>query len=187
MKRSQLLCVALFALGGSIRLAQAAPALLIDSHTATQVRLAWSNAPGNFVLEVTTNAFTSPSLWLPFQQTPTLSNGISLVVVDLAGVSRFFRLHAIQSGGLPPDPATVAPPPPDGVATLIGESTSFLYTGANPIQTGVSNGAVEPKRAAVIRGKVQLRDGSPLSSVAISILNHPEFGQTLSRANGMFD
>ena len=31
------------------------------------------------------------------------------------------------------------------------------------------------------------RDGSPLPGVTITILNHPEFGQTLSRADGMFD
>jgi len=30
-------------------------------------------------------------------------------------------------------------------------------------------------------------DGSPLPGVAISILNHPEFGSTLSRADGAFD
>ncbi len=42
-------------------------------------------------------------------------------------------------------------------------------------------------RVAVLRGKVMTRDGEPLSDVTITVLNHPEFGQTLSRADGMFD
>ena len=51
----------------------------------------------------------------------------------------------------------------------------------------MSPGTIEAKRAAVIRGKVLTRDGNPLPGVTITILNHPEFGQTLSRADGMFD
>lgn len=90
-------------------------------------------------------------------------------------------------GGLPPDPETVAPPVAQGVATTIGAATEFLYTGTNPIQTGVAPGTIEPKRAAVIRGKVLDRNNAPLSGVKITILNHSEFGYTLSRADGMFD
>lgn len=46
---------------------------------------------------------------------------------------------------------------------------------------------IEPRRAAVVRGKAITRDGAPLSGVTVTILNHPEFGQTLSRTDGMFD
>ncbi|MGH8583923.1 MAG: RHS repeat-associated core domain-containing protein, partial [Gammaproteobacteria bacterium] len=67
------------------------------------------------------------------------------------------------------------------------DATAFLYTGSTPIQTGVAAGTIEAKRAAVIRGKVLKKDNSPLSGVTITILNHPELGQTLSRADGMFD
>ncbi len=88
---------------------------------------------------------------------------------------------------LPPDPKTVAPPVEPGVATTIDRSTAFLYTGANPIQTGVAPNTIEPKRAAVIRGTVLDKTNAPLPGVTITILNHPEFGQTLSRADGMFD
>lgn len=90
-------------------------------------------------------------------------------------------------GGLPPDPSTIAPPAASTVATTIGRSTEFLYTGTNPIQTGVAPGVIDPKRAAVIRGTVLTRDNQPLPGVTVSILNRPEFGQTLSRADGMFD
>ena len=88
---------------------------------------------------------------------------------------------------LPPDPATVAPPLDQTVATNLATATSFLYTGANPIQTGVTPGTINPKRAAVLRGKVLARDNTPLPGVKITLLNHPELGQTLSRADGMFD
>jgi RHS repeat-associated protein len=87
----------------------------------------------------------------------------------------------------PPDPETVAPPVNPGVTTTLGQATEFLYTGANPIQTGVTAGAINPVRAAVVRGRVKNTGGALLSGVKISILNHPELGQTLSRADGRFD
>jgi RHS repeat-associated protein len=85
----------------------------------------------------------------------------------------------------PPDPGEVAPPVDPTVATNLFAATEFLYT--TGIQTGVEPGTIEAKRAAVLRGKVLDRDGAPLSGVSISVLNHPEFGQTLSRTDGMFD
>ena len=66
-------------------------------------------------------------------------------------------------------------------------STEFLYTGDNPIQTGMDQGTINPVRVAVIRGKVLDKDDTPLRQVIITVLDHPEFGQTLSRADGMFD
>ena len=91
------------------------------------------------------------------------------------------------SGGLPPDPSDVAPPLDQTVASDIFSSTEFLYTGANPIQTGVAPGTIELRRVAVLRGRVLDRADQPLSGVAITVLDHPEFGQTLSRADGAFD
>jgi len=88
---------------------------------------------------------------------------------------------------LPPDPSTVAPAINRTVSTTLGSATAFLYTGSDPIQTGVAPGTIDPTRVAVLRGRVLARDGAPLPGVTISILNHPEFGQTLSRADGMFD
>jgi RHS repeat-associated protein len=94
---------------------------------------------------------------------------------------------ATSGGGLPPDPAAIAPPLDQTVATDVATASAFLYTGNNPIQTGVAPGTIETKRAAVLRGKVMDINNTPLPGVTISILNHPEFGQTLSRADGMFD
>jgi hypothetical protein len=55
----------------------------------------------------------------------------------------------------PPDPAMVAPPVDLTVATTMGEATRFLYSGPNPIQTGVAPGTITPLRAAVLRGRVK--------------------------------
>ncbi len=90
-------------------------------------------------------------------------------------------------GVLPPDPATVAPPTDPTVATDIASATAFLYSGSNPIQTGVAEGTIEARRVAVIRGQVKGRDGNPIGGVTITILGHQEFGQTLTRIDGMFD
>jgi hypothetical protein len=89
--------------------------------------------------------------------------------------------------GLPPDPAAVAPPVDQSIVTTIQAATEFLYTGANPIQTGVVPGTIDATRAAVVRGKAMDRNNAPLAGVQITILDHPEFGQTLTRADGMFD
>ena len=88
---------------------------------------------------------------------------------------------------LPPDPSAVAPPVDATVATTIGGSTTFLYSGENPIQTGVAPNTITPTRAAVVRGKVLDKNNAPLSGVTIMVLNHAELGQTMSRADGMFD
>lgn len=69
----------------------------------------------------------------------------------------------------------------------LASGTDFLYTGNNPLQAGVAPGVIEPKRAAVVRGKVSTRDGSPLSGATVSVLNHPEFGYTATRADGNYD
>jgi RHS repeat-associated protein len=88
---------------------------------------------------------------------------------------------------VPPDPAIVAPPVDPGVATDLATATAFLYTGNTAIQTGVAPGTINPLRVAVLRGQVTDRSGAPLVGVTLTVLHHPEYGQTLSRADGMFD
>jgi hypothetical protein len=88
---------------------------------------------------------------------------------------------------LPPDPASVAPPLDPGVATTTDSATRFLYSGTRPIQTGVDPAALDAKRVAVLRGRVLDTTGAAVSGVTINILGHSEFGQTLSRPDGMFD
>ncbi len=87
----------------------------------------------------------------------------------------------------PPDPALVAPPLDNTVSTTVFADTGFLYSGPNPIQTGVAPGTINPVRVAILRGKVKDGNNAALPKVKVTILNHPEFGQTLTRADGMFD
>ena len=118
------------------------------------------------------------------------SNAISVVATDGAGnastVTRTVTFGG-DVGGVPPDPATVAPPLDATVATTTFAATSFLYTGPNPIQTGVAPGTIQKLQAAGLRGAVKTRQGTALPGVKITVQGHPEFGQTLSRADGAFD
>jgi RHS repeat-associated protein len=79
------------------------------------------------------------------------------------------------------------PPISPTVATTVFAATEFLYTGDNPIQTGVEPETIGPKRVAVLCGNAMTRDNEPLSGVTITVLNHPEYGQTQSQGNGTFD
>ncbi|MBI5150613.1 MAG: PASTA domain-containing protein, partial [Candidatus Omnitrophica bacterium] len=130
---------------------------------------------------------------MQYSDTVALNNVISQVPAAGSLANEGSNVDLIVSLGpenivnLPPDPGTVAPPVDSTVSTTVDKATQFLYTGSNPIQTGVAQGTIEPRRTAVLRGKVLQRDSTPLSGVTVSILNHPEFGWTLSRADGMFD
>ena len=92
-----------------------------------------------------------------------------------------------QDTGLPPDPEVIAPQIDTTIASTVSATTEFLYSGSNPIQTGVSPNTIEAKRAAVIRGKVFDKLNNPLSGVIVTNKDHPELGQTLSRADGQYD
>ncbi|MBI3344311.1 MAG: hypothetical protein HY028_05585, partial [Gammaproteobacteria bacterium] len=117
------------------------------------------------------------------------ANTITLIATDGVGRQTTVTRTVTYDAGPqpPPDPATVAPPVDATVASILSETTKFLYSGSSPIQTGVAQGAIQPLRAAVLRGKVLNRDNTPLSGVKITVFNHPELGQTLSRTDGMFD
>jgi RHS repeat-associated protein len=115
-------------------------------------------------------------------------NTVTTVATDEAGntetISTILNLTPVI---LPPDPVTVATPVDSTVVTSMADATEFLYTGVNPIQTGVTSGTIDKSIVAVIKGKVFSNDMQPLSGVEITIFNHPEFGKTLSRLDGKFD
>ena len=87
----------------------------------------------------------------------------------------------------PPDPASVATQIAPTKPTTLAESTAFLYSGESAVQRGITPNIIEVNKAAVIRGKVLDKLNAPLSGVRITILNHPEYGYTYSRDDGMFD
>jgi beta-lactam-binding protein with PASTA domain len=127
-------------------------------------------------------AQNSPIVTHSYTQAGTFK--VSLTVTDSIGAQNTATTKAAL---VPPDPSTVAPKLDRSVTTIVGVATSFLYSGNCPIQTGVAAGTIVPTHAAVLRGKVLDKTNAPLPGVTITILNHPEFGQTLSRMDGMFD
>ena len=139
------------------------PGTVTFANPNAAVTAATFGAPGDYILRLT----ASDTLL-------TSSDEVNVTVNPAAPV-------------LPPDPVSVAPSLDRTVVTTVFKASEFLYSGSNPIQTGVAPGTITPIRAAVLRGKVITRDGQPLSGVTISILSHPELGQTLSRADGRFD
>lgn len=109
----------------------------------------------------------------------------SIVAKDPAGNNS--ETGIVGGAVLPPDPVTVATQLDETAFTAMAEATAFLYTGTNPIQTGVAAGVMDANRIAVIRGQVFDKDKKPLSGVLLTVKDHPEFGQTISRADGAFD
>jgi RHS repeat-associated protein len=116
-----------------------------------------------------------------------ISQSVTAGSVVKLGAAVNLTISLGPDNGLPPNPATVAPILDPTVSHNVYDSTQFLYAGSNPIQTGVQPGTIELKRAAVMRGRVLDKQNNPLSGVTITIKDHPEFGQTLSRADGWFD
>ncbi|HNQ14560.1 MAG TPA: PKD domain-containing protein, partial [Pyrinomonadaceae bacterium] len=71
----------------------------------------------------------------------------------------------------PPDPSTVAPILDTTITTNISKSSVFLYTGPNPIQTGVDPINIKPERVGLVRGKVLGRNAQPITNAIITIRN----------------
>ena len=93
----------------------------------------------------------------------------------------------VPSEPLPPNPEEIAPEIDMTVSSNLIKEVEFLYTGSDPVQTGLDPQIIEEKRVAVLRGKVIDDQDNPLAGVRITILQEPDFGQTLSREDGMFD
>ncbi|HEX6909936.1 MAG TPA: carboxypeptidase regulatory-like domain-containing protein, partial [Longimicrobium sp.] len=110
-------------------------------------------------------------------------NEIVLKAVDAAGNAATARRTVTRQG----DDTPPAPPVEPGVVTNLFESIQFLYTGENPVQTGVAAGAINPVRVSVLRGRVTDRAGRPLPGVTVSILDNPQYGQSTSRSDGWYD
>lgn len=89
--------------------------------------------------------------------------------------------------GIPPDPALIAPPIDTNVITPFGESIRFLYTGNPRVQTDVATGAIDERRAGVLRGRVLDFAGQPLSGVEVTVHRNAQLGRTFSREDGRFD
>ena len=146
------------------------------------VALAWSkvSGPGSVLFSQTSAAVTNALFGIQgiYVLRLTAMDTLTTVMDDVQ--------VTVNADPTPP-PVMNAPPVDMTVATTIGDATEFLYTGPNAIQTGVAPGTINKMRAAVLKGRVLDKNNNPLALVKITILDHPEFGQTLSRADGRFD
>src|ERR1019366_5374412 len=73
------------------------------------------------------------------------------------------------------------------VSTVLANASAFLYSGTAPVQVGVGTGTIVPSTVAVVRGQVSTRSGTALPGVTVTVMNHPEFGSTLTQGDGSFD
>ena len=62
-----------------------------------------------------------------------------------------------------------------------------LYEGADPVQVGVQEGAIEPEQAALVKGAVTTEEGEPLAGVEVTVAEHPELGHTTTSEDAVFD
>ncbi len=137
-------------------------------------------------VSVTVAADGSFNATLPAQA----GDALSIVLTDAAGNQSAATVVTVPGGqppGIPPDPSQVAPPLDATIANDLFAATQFLYSGPAPIQSGVGPAVIDPRRVAVVRGRVLDRSGAGLPGAAISILGHAEYGSTASRADGMYD
>jgi hypothetical protein len=98
-----------------------------------------------------------------------------------------FFCTAGECTGVIPDPEEVATEPDLTVQQPFAELTEFLYAGPEPVQFGVEPDAIDPVRVAVLRGKVLDTDGNPLAGIRVTVHDHEELGETMSRADGRYD
>ncbi|WP_394829303.1 RHS repeat-associated core domain-containing protein [Pendulispora albinea] len=67
------------------------------------------------------------------------------------------------------------------------EAMRFIYSGPHARQLGVAEAAIDPSREAVIRGRVLDGGGQPIAGAKVVAPGHPEYGQTLTNAEGWYD
>lgn len=125
--------------------------------------------------------------------TPTAS-GDAVVVVRVrdsrgGAITQSYTIIVAADEGetLPPDPDEEASPLDTTGPTPFSEASDFLYSGTDPIQTGMAEDTIEPVRAAIVRGQVRDAEDQPLPGVVVTVKDHLEYGQTITRSDGMFD
>ncbi|HPA17853.1 MAG TPA: hypothetical protein PLU30_08895, partial [Verrucomicrobiae bacterium] len=163
--------------------------------TTNAVRLRWGGATG--LLEVTAYRVYRDGILIA--ELPTGARSYDAGALG-QGTAYTFRVEAVNEDGVvsrrslsgtinpsPPDPASIAPGPGSSEVSTPQNGFGFLYAGQNPIQTGVSTQDIDSVRCAIVHGKVMDQYFNPLQGTVISVDDHPEFGRTVTRADGEFD
>lgn len=89
--------------------------------------------------------------------------------------------------GIPPNPEDVAPDRDGAGNTSACDAYGFLFDGAEPVQFDVDESIIDCGVLAVLGGRVVDTSMTPLAGVTVRVKDRPEFGFTLSRADGEYD
>lgn len=74
------------------------------------------------------------------------------------------------------------------VSTYPKLAGAYLYTCSPAIQTGVTASTfADGGRVSLVHGKVLSSEGQPVPGVSVTVVDHPELGATLTRADGAYD
>lgn len=84
-------------------------------------------------------------------------------------------------------PDLVAPPLPKAGIPDLMQRIGFLYSGEDAVQVGAIEDSIRRDRLTQIFGTARTPDGNVLEGVRVAVLGHPEFGHTMSRADGRWD
>lgn len=174
---------------GDLHAQELSPAMRIERTLAGRVEVVWPVGDGLYALDQAEGFPTGDGAWSPAATEWELAGAEYRIGLEPAGATRYFRLRRLREvpPGSVPEPSGLATSPPANAMESFAAGTAFLYTGVNPVQVGVAPGVIHERRASVVRGRVRQRNGAPLAGVHLSVLGHPEFGFTRSRADGMFD
>ncbi len=114
-----------------------------------------------------------------------LSDGphtVEITATDGAGHTKTTELAIVTEQY----PMPQAPPLSDTSVTPFPDQVDFLYDGPEAVQTGLNPAILDERRTAVVTGKVFNGEGDPAAGVTVSVIDHPEFGETVSRENGQY-
>jgi RHS repeat-associated protein len=164
-----------------------APATRIDVGTRLQLNAIGSSAAGS--TDVTARATWTSSSAAVTISASGVATGVAAGGVDitakLGALTATFHLD-VAPLALPIEPAMIATRIDPTIVAPLASGLHFLYIGANAIQN-VQPNAITDERVTVIRGAVRGSDNAPVAGVRVGVLNHPEYGSTLTRANGAYD
>ena len=112
--------------------------------------------------------------------------GTNPVVCAPAGLCQASATCDPATGQCSGPPRSQCPAVNQTVASTIFGTTAFLYSGANPSQTGVTPGTIVPQRAVILRGRTLDTSSNPISGASVTVLGHPEFGATTTMSDGTY-
>lgn len=90
-------------------------------------------------------------------------------------------------GCVAPAPEDAAPPVDPTVTTSFHASVRFLYEEDPRVQVDVEPSTIVPSRASRVSGTVLDELGTALGCAEVRVVGHPEYGSTMTRADGRFD